>query len=159
MALRSNCVKTMNRNIFNTSLREYCTNIELKVKSLKTQRNKYQNIYSRYDLSEFTLSEKPNNSPYHKREFVERQCKHCGTGRLRTIKPSRKITWEHWESQTYYKDNEKKVRKMLNLKSESVEAFMKEMTAEVIVLASICMFLSGNTTNFQHLLRIYPNIG
>ena len=131
--------------MFNTCLSEYCTNIELKVKVLKTQRNKYQNIYSRYDLSEFSLCEKPNNSAYHKRECVERQCKHCSTGRLRTIKPSRKITWKHWESKTYSKDNEKKVRKILKLKSESVEAFMKEMAAEVIVLASNCMFLRGNT--------------
>ena len=80
--LRPQSVKTMSARFFRQCLCEYCTNVELKLKSLNNKTETYGLAHlNKYDASRITLCEKGANL-FYKRRCVSRQCKECGVSNI-----------------------------------------------------------------------------
>ena len=142
VSLRPKSVKTMNKNHLNGCLCEYCANLEMKVKALKKTVPIVEGkesgfvVNGRYDLLKMTLCARKEGAQFHERECIDRKCSKCGPKKLETqvksalnrtkLTKSNTIEWSRWENQTYKdKHGKKKTRKLLRLKHNSVDIFLK----------------------------------
>ena len=85
---------------------EYCTNIELKatavnqVAHIQKKSSKFEGVYG---VSRVTLCPKEDDAQLYKRKCVARQCKDCGTKKLKGYLQDlgdKQVTWKKWEKVT-----------------------------------------------------------
>ena len=154
-ALRPKTVQTMSKSIFNNCLCEYCTNIQYKVKALNMQ-----GIKTRYELLSRTVCPKPEGSRYYKIECVKRLCKLCGVDKFISqldLYKRHNIQWYKWETQTYMYANEKKSKKVLSLKKESVSNFLEELKKELQPFSAHLNTAWWQHDQFRHVTQNLPS--
>lgn len=99
---------------------EYCLTVELKIKTLKAVLNtEGVCLKNKYDIINSSMCAK--QGPYHRRECIERQCKHCGVLNIREMITQKDcknkvVDWNVWGNLP----NGKKEKGLLRKKSFDV---------------------------------------
>jgi hypothetical protein len=116
---------------------KYCTNIELKLKTLNTVA-KRSIIADKYALRDITMCNKQGE--YHKIDCINRKCHDCGVDRidlhLESLRPKydERCVWFKWESVTEEKRKWNKIvkqsKKVLKRKERTVQELVLEMKEE-----------------------------
>ncbi|OWF36628.1 hypothetical protein KP79_PYT03062 [Mizuhopecten yessoensis] len=89
---------TVNHNKCNACLCEYCTNIEMKISSLKSHSNQIPKDKS--ELSNITLCDNLNMS-FGIMGCINRKCSKCGVKQLQDLfrnLPHHQVSWRKWEN-------------------------------------------------------------
>ena len=140
--LRPSNIKTMSSNLFRQCLCEYCTNIELK---LKTINEKLQRLglgvclENKYMASRLTLCAKEKDTDWYAKECITRECDECGVEKFREFVESRitdedlveVVEWKCWESVTFNHNDKKCKRKMLTSKSGTMDEIISQVCVEL----------------------------
>ena len=111
-SLRPGNVKTMAKNKFNQCLCEYCTNIELKLRSLNkfldVKKKSEFKMNDRYAVSRESLCPKPGQSKHYTMKCLIRKCNDCGTKKVNdrllpvtTESGQSQVQWFKWVSEIY----------------------------------------------------------
>ncbi|XP_052073589.1 uncharacterized protein LOC127711546 isoform X2 [Mytilus californianus] len=162
-SLRPSNVKTMNKNTFNNCLCEYCTNIELKIKAISKVLGNRTVVKDRYDISRQTLCPKLDGMQFCQKKCIERECEQCGTGPLKTSlakllkNKCKSLEWHKWENQTFTDKDKKKTRKMLKLRKDHVDVFIRELMSEIEPFSGHIHNAAWQHEQFSKVIRNIPD--
>ena len=163
--LRPSNVKTMGKNTFFTCLCEYCTNVEMKLTSLKsfssTKRLTHSVPENKYEASRLTLCEKENN--HYKVECLHRSCRNCGIQQLdNKFQPlteqygEHMITWRMWENQRTVFNGKTSTRKMLKEHKTTINVLISNLKDDIATFSLHLANAQWQSLQFEHLRQNIP---
>ena len=185
-SMRPKHVKTQKAQPMNECLCEYCSNIEMKLKTVKQicstlERQDLKVLCEdRYNFVQATLCQKPEGQKYSEKACIERECKKCGLEQLKDkLKPitqqKTEVSWNQWclvETEFEAKQKkkpmsnhdhsvEKEIKKKKHMGlvkiTSSVDRLVDDLCSEAQQMSTHLFNASWQLHQFQHVSTVVPD--
>ncbi|XP_022107155.1 uncharacterized protein LOC110988172 [Acanthaster planci] len=150
--LRPKYIKTVGSIKFRGCLCDYCENVKLKLKAVKSK-------MTLEELSSITLCQKGKDQKYNNKACIERKCQHCGVTKMREhfegLDTRKEVEWSKWmkvkEEKITKKGKMLLTKKVRQLQHGTTAELLKELEKELHTIPEHLFCKSWQQNQFSKL--------